>query len=102
MLGRENIIKVLKPFVYSPDPLSPNLWAHHTRPITFCLCVDDFGVKYYTADALNHLFMALISTFTISVDDNGKKYCGLTLSWNYEQGFVDGSMSQFINSTLTR
>ena len=26
--------------------LVPGLWSHKTRPITFTLIIDDFGVKY--------------------------------------------------------
>ena len=46
MLGRENIIKVLKPFGYTPDPMAPNIW-NETKPTKFCLCVDDFGVNFF-------------------------------------------------------
>ena len=86
MLGREHIIKVLKPFGYSPDPMAPNIWSHHTRPTKFCLCVDDFGVKYFTKEDIEHLINALQSAFTISIDWKGHQYCGLHLNWNYTRG----------------
>ena len=35
----------LKTFGYSPCPLTPGLWKHHTRPVTFALVVDDFAIK---------------------------------------------------------
>ena len=47
MLGRENIIRALKPYGYLPDPMAPNIWRHTSRPTKFCLCVDDFGVKKF-------------------------------------------------------
>ena len=46
-LANEKLIKDLAHFGYFPDPLAPNLWSHKTRPTKFCLCVDDFGVKYF-------------------------------------------------------
>ena len=61
MLGRENIIQVLKPFGYSPDSLSANIWKHHTLPTKFCLCVDNFAVKYHSKADLEHLVIALKS-----------------------------------------
>jgi hypothetical protein len=31
---------------YRQSPTTPGLWKHDVRPISFTLCVDDFGVKY--------------------------------------------------------
>ena len=101
-LDSDNIIKVLQPYGYSPDPISPNIWKHHTRPTKFCLCVDDFRVKYFSTDDLHHLIMALQTTFEISIDKTGDKYYGLQLKWNYPQGFVDVSMPTFIKSILEK
>ena len=102
MLGRENIITVLKPFGYYPDPMSPNIWQHTTRPTKFCLCVDDFGVKYFSQKDLDHLIIALQTTFKISIDMKGDKYCGLHLKWNYDLGYVDVSMPEFVLNTLDK
>ena len=101
-LGRENIIKVLQPFGYEPDPMSPNIWTHTTRPTKFCLCVDDFGVKYFSKDDLQHLIDALQSTFLLSIDLEGKKYCGLKFNWNYNAGYVDISMPTFVKNALEK
>ena len=100
MLGRENIIQVLKPFGYSPNPLSPNIWKHHTLPTKFCSCVDDFGVKYYNKQHLHHLTTALRTAFKIKVEDEATSYCGLNLKWNYSQGFVDVSITEYVIKAL--
>ena len=55
MLGRNKVIEVLKPFNSALDTFAPNLWSHSTRPTKFCLCVDNFGVKFYTQADLDHL-----------------------------------------------
>ena len=47
VLAYEHLIENLAPHGYRPIPRTTGLWKHYTRPITFCLCVDDFGVKYY-------------------------------------------------------
>ena len=101
-LGRETIINALKPFGYEPDAMAPNLWKHNSRPTKFCLCIDDFGVKYFSTEDLNHLIMALQSTFQLSIDTKGTKYCGLTLQWNYSAGYVDVSMPRYVISTLDK
>ena len=57
-LAREQLIKHLAPYGYHPSPHSPNIWYHTSRPTKFCLCVDDFGVKYYSQDDATHLIKA--------------------------------------------
>ena len=37
--------KHLAQYGYAPCRYMPGLWKHETRPITFCLVVDDFEVK---------------------------------------------------------
>ena len=46
---------------YAPSLLSPNIWGHKTRRTKFCLCVDDFGIKYFTKDDIHHLLNSLKS-----------------------------------------
>ena len=102
MLGRQNIIDVLAPFGYAPDPMAPNIWTHKTRPTKFCLCVDDFGIKYFSSADLDHLITALKTAFDISIDKEGNQYCGLHLRWNYSEGYVDISMPEFVYKTLEK
>ena len=77
---------------YCPDKITPNIWTHETRKTKFCLCVDDFGVKYFSQANANHLKVALTKNYEITTDDEGKHFCGLNLNWNSEQSFVDISM----------
>ena len=35
--------------------LTPGLWCHITRPISFILCVDDFGIQYKHATDIHFL-----------------------------------------------
>ena len=46
LLAQEQLIVNLKEHGYYQSKLVPGLWHHQTRPITFTLVVDDFGVKY--------------------------------------------------------
>ena len=57
-LAYDNLVINLKTFGYKPDKITPNIWTHETRPTKFCLCVDDFGIKYFSDDDANHLIHA--------------------------------------------
>ena len=59
LLAFKQLVTNLKPFGYEPCPFTPGLWHHTTRRTTFTLCVDDFGVKYFSPDDANHLIQAL-------------------------------------------
>ena len=78
------------------------MFAHHTRPTKFCLCVDDFGIKYFSKNDLEHLFNTLGAHYKFSTDMSGTNFCGLKLHWNYTQGFVDISMPEYIQKSLQR
>ena len=73
-----------------------------TRRTRFCLCVDDFGVKYYTQDDLQLLLQALQSKYKITTDLKGEHFCGLTFKWNYTDGYVDMSMPGYVERALAR
>ena len=46
ILANKLLQKWLKPHGYYECVNTPGLWRHVTRPITFSLMVDNFGVKY--------------------------------------------------------
>ena len=85
---------------YYPVKQYMGIWAHKTRPTKFCLCVDNFGVKYYSKDDANHLLNCLQQHYKISTDWNGRNYCGLTLDWNYDKQYVDISMEGYVKKQL--
>ena len=59
ILARDKIIEILKPLGYYPDIHAPNIWYHKTRRAKCILCVDNFGVKYYSTEDVYHLKAAL-------------------------------------------
>ena len=69
---------------YTPCPNTLGIWHHTTRKTKFCLCVDDFGVKYYSKADAQHLLDSLSENYTHTVDWQGQNFCGLRLEWNYE------------------
>ena len=101
-LAYKNLKKNLEPHGYYPCPNTEGLWKHVSRPTTFCLCVDDFGIKYYSKADANHLLACLRENYKISVDWEGKNYCGLTLDWNYEKGYVDISIPGYVEKVCAK
>ena len=70
-------------------PHSTGLWLNLTLKITFALCVDDFGVKYFSKIDADHLINTLQHNYKVTTDWKGSLYCGLTLHWNYIEVWVD-------------
>eukprot|EP00804_Cyclotella_cryptica_P013531 CCRYP_017239-RA/>CCRYP_017239-RA protein AED:0.45 eAED:0.45 QI:0/0/0/1/1/1/2/0/507 len=62
---------------------TPGLWKHTTRPISFTLIVDDFGIKYVGKEHAEHLLNALQQHYTLDIDWSGTLYCGIALKWDY-------------------
>ena len=71
---------------------TPGLWWHVTRPIQFTLVVDDFGLKYIGNKHVEHLIKALKKDYKLAKDWESNLYCGITLDWNYEEGYLDISI----------
>ena len=102
VLAYNQLVRNLKPHGYFPCPFTAGLWKHATRKTKFCLCVDDFGVKSFSEDDKAHFLSTLRKYYNISVDENGSNYLGLTIDWNYRQGFVDISMPGYIPKLRSR
>jgi len=103
-IANDQLTKFLAPHGYHPLPLTPGLWKHNTRDITFSLVVDDFGVKYTNKSDADHLILTLEKEckYQISVDWEGTRYCGLTLAWDYVARTCDVSMPGYIERALQR
>ena len=69
--------KTLKPYQCSPIEHTTGLWHHYPQPIVFCLCLDDFGIKYFDKKDVLHLITTLQKSYTLSTDWTGSNYCGL-------------------------
>ena len=79
VLAYNNLVNNLREHGYAPIPQTVGLWKHKTLPTTFCLCFDNFGIKYFKKEHADHLLNALKTKYKILVDWNGTNYCGLTL-----------------------
>ena len=79
VLAYDNLVKNLVQYGYEPIPQTDSFWHHKTRPTKFCLCIDDFDVKYFDKTDINHLITSLQHNYKLSTDFTGRNYCGLTI-----------------------
>jgi hypothetical protein len=98
ILANQLLRQRLKPHGYFEVTNTPGLWKHVTRPTTFTLVVDDFGIKYVGDEHAHHLIDTLSKYYTVETDWSGSLYCGIQLQWNYAQHFVDLSMPKYVNN----
>jgi len=102
ILAYERLVEHLAHYGYAPKEHTPGLWSHASRPLTFCLVVDDFGVKYVDKADAEHLLSAVKDLYAATYDWSGTLYCGLTLVWDYIARTVDISIPGYIEKALLR
>ena len=102
IIAYNHLIYHMDPHVYHPVTFTTVLWAHKTRKTNLCLCVDDFGVKYFTKDDANHLLDSLKMHYAFLTYCEGRNYLGLTIYWNYSKEYVDTSMPEYVKKALDR
>jgi hypothetical protein len=96
ILSNELLQRNLAKDGYPPTQHTHGLWKQDTRPISFLLIVDDFGVKYVGREHAEHLMECIKKNYNISSEWKGSAYCGLTLDWD------DLSMPRYIKAALHR
>ena len=100
LLAQEQLIVNLKEHGYYQSKLVPGLWHHKTRPITFTLVVDDFGVKYTNKRDADHLMTVLKQHYAITEDWKGERYIGMHLRWDYKGKKVHLAMPGYVEKAL--
>jgi hypothetical protein len=68
ILANELLQRNLAKDGYRPTTHTHGLWTHDTRPISFSLVVDDFGVKYIGREHAEHLMACINKNYNISSD----------------------------------
>ena len=102
ILANKLLKKRMRPEGYYEVAHTPGLWKHVTRPISFILVVNDFGVKYTRDEHAHCLIKALQKNYKLSIDWTGSLYCGISLDWNYDKGYVDIAMPGYVKKLLIR
>jgi hypothetical protein len=100
LIANELLEKRLNQHGYFQSKLVPGFWSHKTRPISFTLVVDDFGVKYVGEENALHLKHVLEQHYKVSADWTGNRYIGITLDWDYAGRKVHLSMPGYKEKAL--
>ena len=104
MLARRRLTAHQATHGYHECTATPGLFRHTTRPITFTLVVDDFGIKCDVPrkEDVEHLHAALRDKYEITIDWEGKKYLGFTIDWTSIPNAVILSMPGYVRKALAR
>ncbi|KAL7475769.1 hypothetical protein ACHAW6_001673 [Cyclotella cf. meneghiniana] len=81
---------------YHQSTLTPGFWKHDWLPISFTLCVDDFGVKYVGIEHAHHLIQTINEHYQSSQDWKGQQ---VHLSM---PGYCQKAGQRFRHSTPTK
>ena len=79
MLALNQLVTHLAPLGYHSVKYTPGIWRYETRDIMFTLAIDNFVIKYFRKQNVDHLLECLRRFYQISVDWTGTTYCGLNL-----------------------
>ena len=85
---------------YFKSPLVSALWKYKTRPTQFVLIVDDFGIKYFSKEDLDHLVNSLKKYYEVKVDPEGRELVKIELDWDYQNKKVHLSMKPYPDKLL--
>jgi hypothetical protein len=102
ILANKLLKKRLAPHGYFECTHTPGLWRHATRPITFTLVVNDFGVKYTQQEDMDHLIECIKKKYKLTKDWDGNLYCTVRLKWDYKACTLDISMPGYILKQLQK
>jgi hypothetical protein len=101
IIAQQLLEERLKKHGYHQSQTTPGLWKHDTRPISFSLVVDNFGVKYVGEENAQHLLDMVRQYFKCLCDWEGERYCELTIKWDYNGRKVHLSMPGYLPKALT-
>ena len=78
-IANKDIVDHLASFGYHESKITPGLFKHKTRDISFTLVVDDFGIQWVHKQDLDHLINCLELKYDMKVDMESKPYVGIDL-----------------------
>jgi hypothetical protein len=102
IIEQELLAKRLKEHGYSQSETMPGLWKHKWRPIIFSLVVNDFGVKYIGKEHAQHLLQMVQKYYKCLLKEEGERYCGLTIKWDYPGKKVHPLMPLYAKNGLKK
>ena len=100
ILAYDQSAKFLNNYGYSHVQGTADLWKYETKRTTFCLCVDDIALNYYSQEDLQYFLTSIKNHYDYHTDYQGTNYIGLTMDWNYKGGYADLSMPKYVSKLL--
>ena len=76
VLAYAHLSTLLKAVDYQPILGLLSMWKHKTKQKKFRLCVDDFGVKYFSKEVVQYLHDTIAKKYTCNIDWSGKNFSG--------------------------
>ena len=71
VIAFDQLVQKLKRFGYESMPQTPGLWRHTSRKTTFTLCINNFGIQYFSKAKADHLIEAIQDIYECSIDWKG-------------------------------
>jgi hypothetical protein len=102
IIAQEFLEKRLAEHGYHQSKIVHGLWKHKTRPICFCLVVNDFAVKYISQADADHLINTIRKYYPITVDEEAMKYIGRTIKWDYTNRKAHVHMPGYLDKAFVR
>jgi hypothetical protein len=102
ILAQELLEQHLNKHSYRQSPITLGLWQHSYRPISFTLCVDNFGIKFVGREYAKHLASILSKHYKCLHDWDGQRYLGMNINWDYTGRAVHVLMLDYVPKALTR
>jgi hypothetical protein len=85
----------------APTLTASCLFQHETLDVTFCLVVDDFGVRYGQQSDADHLIAALKACdYELTIKPTGDTYLGMNIVFGPDR--ISLSMPGYIDKALQR
>ncbi len=94
-------VSFLSSFVFI-ETSTPCLFRHLTRPISFVLVVDDFGVKYHSKVDFDFLVAALSTLYQVKVHPLASQFFGLALHHDTVARTISPSYPDYVDALLLR
>jgi hypothetical protein len=100
-LSNLRLVSLLQSFDFH-QTLTPGLFRHASRPITFVLVVDDFGVKYHHPSDFAFLVSCLSTLYHVKAHPIASSFLGFSLAHNRLTRTFTVSYPGYISTLLTR
>jgi hypothetical protein len=101
-LSQKRLIEHLAKNGYKQNPIIPCLFSNESKTITFCLVVDDFGIRSKSSTDLDHLKHTLEQLYVVKVDPKGRKYLGFNIDFNDKDHTVTLSMPGYVDKMIAQ